>query len=87
MIVEKQMECRLAGDTEVLGENLPQRHFTFTFTFFWYDTGRIENNASKNSSLAQEPLGTARRRWVDNTEMDLREIGMGWYGLDRSGSG
>jgi hypothetical protein len=25
MIVEKQMECRLAGETEVLGENLPQR--------------------------------------------------------------
>jgi hypothetical protein len=27
MIVEKQMECRLAGKTEVLGENLSQRHF------------------------------------------------------------
>jgi hypothetical protein len=27
MIMEKQMECRLAGETEVLGENLPQRHF------------------------------------------------------------
>jgi hypothetical protein len=27
MTVEKQMECRLAGETEVLGENLPQRHF------------------------------------------------------------
>jgi hypothetical protein len=27
MIVEKQMECRLAGKTEVLEENLPQRHF------------------------------------------------------------
>jgi hypothetical protein len=27
MIVEKQMECRLAGETEVLEENLPQRHF------------------------------------------------------------
>jgi hypothetical protein len=27
MIVEKQMECRLAGEIEVLGENLPQRHF------------------------------------------------------------
>jgi hypothetical protein len=26
MIVEKQMECSLAGETEVLGENLPQRH-------------------------------------------------------------
>jgi hypothetical protein len=27
MIVEKQMECRLAGETEVLGENLPQPTF------------------------------------------------------------
>jgi hypothetical protein len=27
MIVEKHMECRLAEETEVLGENLPQRHF------------------------------------------------------------
>jgi hypothetical protein len=27
IIVEKQMEYRLAGETEVLGENLPQRHF------------------------------------------------------------
>jgi hypothetical protein len=27
MIVEKQMECKLAGETEVLGENLPQSHF------------------------------------------------------------
>jgi hypothetical protein len=27
MIVEKQMECRLAGEAEVLGENLPQSHF------------------------------------------------------------
>jgi hypothetical protein len=27
MIMEKQMECRWAGETEVLGENLPQRHF------------------------------------------------------------
>jgi hypothetical protein len=28
MMVEKQLECKLAGETEVLlGENLPQRHF------------------------------------------------------------
>jgi hypothetical protein len=27
MIVEKQMECRLAGKPEVPEENLPQRHF------------------------------------------------------------
>jgi hypothetical protein len=25
-IVEKQMECGLAGEIEILGENLPQRH-------------------------------------------------------------
>jgi hypothetical protein len=27
VIVEKLVGCRLAGKTEVLGENLPQRHF------------------------------------------------------------
>jgi hypothetical protein len=27
MIVEKQMECRLAGETKVLRENLPQHYF------------------------------------------------------------
>jgi hypothetical protein len=27
MIVEKQTECRLAGESEVLGGNLTQRHF------------------------------------------------------------
>jgi hypothetical protein len=27
MIVEKLVERTLAGETEVLGENLPQRHF------------------------------------------------------------
>jgi hypothetical protein len=26
-IVESMIECRLAGETEVLGENLPQHHF------------------------------------------------------------
>jgi hypothetical protein len=27
MIVEQSIECELAGETEVLGANLPQRHF------------------------------------------------------------
>jgi hypothetical protein len=35
MIVEKQMECRLAGETEVLGEKLPQRHY---YTLHVYDS-------------------------------------------------
>jgi hypothetical protein len=27
MIVEQSVECELPGETEVLGEDLPQRHF------------------------------------------------------------
>jgi hypothetical protein len=37
MIVEKQMECRLAGETQVLGENLPQRHFCPSRNPTWPD--------------------------------------------------
>jgi hypothetical protein len=33
------------------------------------------------------PLGKPRRRWVDNIKIDLKRDRMGWYGLDRSGSG
>jgi hypothetical protein len=39
MIVEKQMECRLAGETEDLGENLPQRHFCPSQNPTWPDPG------------------------------------------------
>jgi hypothetical protein len=39
MIVEKQMKCRLAGETEVLGENLPQRHFCPSQNPTWPDPG------------------------------------------------
>jgi hypothetical protein len=37
--VEKQLECRLAGETEVLGENLPQRHFFPSQNPTWPDPG------------------------------------------------
>jgi hypothetical protein len=39
MIVEKQMECRLAVETEILGENLPQRHFCPSQNPTWPDPG------------------------------------------------
>jgi hypothetical protein len=39
MIVEKQMECTLAGETEVLGENLPHRHFCPSQNPTWPDPG------------------------------------------------
>jgi hypothetical protein len=45
MIVEKQMECRLAGETEILGENLSQRHFC----------------PSQNSTLPDPGLNPGRR--------------------------
>jgi hypothetical protein len=32
-------------------------------------------------------LGIRRRRWEDNIKMDHKRDRMGWYGLDRSGSG
>jgi hypothetical protein len=39
MIVEKQMECRLEGETKVLRENLPQRHFCPSQNPKWPDPG------------------------------------------------
>jgi hypothetical protein len=35
MIVEKLVEWRLAGETEVLGETLPQRHFVHSSVICW----------------------------------------------------
>jgi hypothetical protein len=37
--LEKQMECKLAGETEVLGENLPQRHYCSSQNPTWPDPG------------------------------------------------
>jgi hypothetical protein len=45
------MECRLAGETEVLGENLPQRHFC----------------PSQNSTLPDPVLNPGRRRGKPTT--------------------
>jgi hypothetical protein len=43
MVIEEQLvEFRLAGETEVLGGNLPQRHFVhynFHMTRLWLEPG------------------------------------------------
>jgi hypothetical protein len=39
MITEKQMDCRLAEETEVHGGNLPQRHFCPSQNPTWPDPG------------------------------------------------
>jgi hypothetical protein len=54
MIVEKQMECRMAGETEVLGENLPQRHFCPSQNPTWPDPGL--NPGRRGGKLATNRL-------------------------------
>jgi hypothetical protein len=39
------------------------------------------------TSEGKRELGKPSRWWEDNIKMDLREIGLGWYKLDSSGSG
>jgi hypothetical protein len=47
MIVEQSVECELAGETEVLGENLPQCHFVLHKSHM----DCIENNSLNNYSI------------------------------------
>jgi hypothetical protein len=46
---------------------------------------RGANSVLMGKSEGERPLGTPRRKWENNAEMDLQEVG--WArGLDRSGS-
>jgi hypothetical protein len=45
---EKQMECTLAWETEVLGENLPQHHFCPSQSPTWPDSGRRGGKPATN---------------------------------------
>jgi hypothetical protein len=49
------MECRLAGETEVLGENLPQRHFCPT----WPDPGLNPNRRGGKPATNHLSYGAA----------------------------
>jgi hypothetical protein len=62
MIVEKQMKCRLAGETEVIGENLPQRHFCPSQNPTWPDPGLNPGRRGGKPAyyyLVCEAIGTA----------------------------
>ena len=50
-------------------------------------SGQLDNLATLPPG--KRPLGRPRRRWEDNIQMDLQEVGCGmWgHGLDRCGSG
>jgi hypothetical protein len=45
VIVEKLAELRLAGETEVLGENLPQRHLQDRGSILLRNVGDLPKNA------------------------------------------
>jgi hypothetical protein len=75
MIVEKQMECRLAEETEVLGENLPQRHFCPSQNPTWPDPvlnlGRrggkpATNRLSYGAANARDFYQVVPRPWVES---------------------
>jgi hypothetical protein len=48
MIVEPSVECELAGETEALGENLPQHHFVHHGLY--YALAYSFNNFSENAN-------------------------------------
>jgi hypothetical protein len=78
MIVEKQMECRLAGETEVLGENLPQRHFCPSQNPTWLDPGLNPGRwggkpATNRLSYGAAPIkGFIRERVIDRLTKTAR---------------
>jgi len=48
---------------------------------------KVEYRVCVGEREGKRPLGRPRRRWEDNIKMDLQEVRMWGYGLDRSGSG
>jgi hypothetical protein len=60
MIVEKQMECRLAGETEVLGENLPSQNPT------WPDPGLNPGRRGGKPATNRLSYGAASVKWLVN---------------------
>jgi hypothetical protein len=60
MIVEKQMECRIAGESKVLGENLPQRHFRPSQNPTWPDPGLNPGRRGGKPATNRLSYGAAR---------------------------
>jgi hypothetical protein len=59
MIVEKQMKCRLAGETDVLGGNLPQRNFRLSQNPTWPDPGLNPSRHGKKPATNRLSYGAA----------------------------
>jgi hypothetical protein len=59
VIVEKLMEWRLSGETEVLGENLPHRHFVHHKLHTWLDPGLNPGRRCGKPATNRLPYGAA----------------------------
>jgi hypothetical protein len=64
MIVEKQMECRLARKTEVLGENLPQRNFCPSQNPTWPDPGLNPGRRGEKQATNRLSYGSALQAYI-----------------------
>jgi hypothetical protein len=71
MIVEEQMECRLAGEPEVLGENLPQRHFCPSQNPTWPNPGLNPDRRGGKPATNRLSYGAAKRA---SSEYKSREL-------------
>jgi hypothetical protein len=70
----KQMECRLAGETEVLGENLPQHHFCPSQNPTWPDPGLNLGRRSGKSATNHLSYGAALFALVAAIEISGEKI-------------
>jgi hypothetical protein len=64
MIAEKQMECRLVGETEVLGDNLPQHHFCPSQNPTWADPGLNPGRRCGKPATKRQTYGAAKYRYT-----------------------
>jgi hypothetical protein len=82
LIVEKQMECRLAGEAEVLRENLPQCHFCPSQNPTWPDPVLIPGRCGGKPATNNLSYGAAfhidmKRMWFcisENWDLNIYAI-------------
>jgi hypothetical protein len=80
MIVEKQMECILAGETDVLGENLPKRHFCPSQNPTWSAPGL--NPARRGGNVLKVAFTAAEVGWKIKSNLrrnNEKGVGRGLY--------
>jgi hypothetical protein len=68
------MECRLAGETEVLGENLPERHFCPSQNPTWPDPRLNPGRLGGNPATNRLSYGAAFVNAVDRCPCEARVV-------------